>query len=160
VTLFAAYQLFMDKLTSFLDGIRGMFAFFVEHPPLMFGAGVVVLILFVARASFGARTVVKDDLRAFTPSMRSEAKRLAGGRCEHSAFWFRCRTPGSHADHIFPWSRGGRTTMTNCQSLCAKHNLQKSAHLPGRFYIHRLEVRRLRYFPVGANRIVDWLSLA
>ena len=33
-----------------------------------------------------------------------------------------------HADHIVPWSRGGKTTPDNCQMLCEKCNLSKGAH--------------------------------
>ncbi len=32
-----------------------------------------------------------------------------------------------HGDHIKPWSKGGTTTIDNCQMLCAKCNLLKSA---------------------------------
>lgn len=31
-----------------------------------------------------------------------------------------------HADHIVPWSKGGKTTIDNCQMLCANCNLKKS----------------------------------
>ena len=30
-----------------------------------------------------------------------------------------------HADHIKPWSRGGKTVEENCQMLCARHNESK-----------------------------------
>lgn len=30
-----------------------------------------------------------------------------------------------HADHIQPWSKGGRTEESNCQMLCPKHNEEK-----------------------------------
>ena len=31
-----------------------------------------------------------------------------------------------HADHIMPWSKGGKTELNNCQMLCAACNLAKS----------------------------------
>lgn len=33
------------------------------------------------------------------------------------------------ADHIVPWSKGGKTTRENCQMLCKRHNNLKSNHL-------------------------------
>jgi predicted restriction endonuclease len=30
-----------------------------------------------------------------------------------------------HFDHIFPWSKGGETTLENLQVLCSKHNFAK-----------------------------------
>ena len=32
-----------------------------------------------------------------------------------------------HADHIVPWSKGGKTTPDNCQMLCRDCNLKKGA---------------------------------
>lgn len=32
-----------------------------------------------------------------------------------------------HADHITPWSKGGKTTPDNCQMLCRDCNLKKGA---------------------------------
>lgn len=34
-----------------------------------------------------------------------------------------------HADHIYPWSKGGRTTLENCQMLCTNDNLRKAAQV-------------------------------
>ncbi|MBN6739624.1 HNH endonuclease [Acidithiobacillus sp. MC6.1] len=32
-----------------------------------------------------------------------------------------------HADHITPWSKGGKTVALNCRMLCAADNRIKSA---------------------------------
>ena len=34
-----------------------------------------------------------------------------------------------HADHVIPWSRGGKTTLDNGQMLCTTCNLKKSNNL-------------------------------
>ncbi len=42
-----------------------------------------------------------------------------------------CRKPlnwtNFHADHVLPYSRGGKTVLKNAQPLCARHNLIKGA---------------------------------
>ena len=127
-----------------------------DHP-LGVGIAVLVLIIFIAvKARGGKRKAQTDQRRMFTSWQKQEAKRRAGGRCEHSSLGFRCKQPGQHADHIYPWSKGGATEMSNCQSLCATHNLQKSAMVPSPFYIHRLQRRRGRYFPTGTPVRVEW----
>ena len=49
-----------------------------------------------------------------------------GGRCAL------CNKPfdlkDMHADHIIPWSKGGKTTLENGQMLCIQCNLKKSNH--------------------------------
>jgi 5-methylcytosine-specific restriction endonuclease McrA len=32
-----------------------------------------------------------------------------------------------HADHVYPWSRGGETAATNGQALCPRCNRKKGA---------------------------------
>ena len=126
-----------------------------DHP-LITAALVLTVILFALANRGRNKKAQTDDRRMFTGTQKQEAKRRAGGRCEHSSAGFRCKQPGQHADHIYPWSKGGATEMSNCQSLCARHNLQKSAKVPSPFYIHRLQRRRGRYFPPGVSPRVEW----
>jgi hypothetical protein len=65
------------------------------------------------------------NIRAFDPAMRTEAYEGQGGICP------RC---GKHweidemeADHITPWSQGGKTNAANCQMLCREDNRRKGA---------------------------------
>ena len=66
------------------------------------------------------------NIRAFTESQRREAYERQGGKCPHCA-----KTPNKdkvwaiaemEADHITPWSEGGKTSPENCQMLCREHN--------------------------------------
>jgi hypothetical protein len=151
----------MDTLGSAAAIVGAISGWIFDNPIIALIIVGGVFIGAIARTAAGKRPVAKDERRMFTAQQKAEAKRLAGGRCEHSTLGFRCGTPGAHADHIYPWSRGGATAMTNCQSLCAKHNLQKSAQIPTRFYVKRLEKRRRGYFPAGTSPTVEWrLGLA
>ena len=38
-----------------------------------------------------------------------------------------CKLEEMHADHITPWSKGGKTVPENCQMLCRDCNLRKGA---------------------------------
>lgn len=69
------------------------------------------------------------SLRAFTPSQKIKVYEKQEGKCPL------CKADGNeqtyniddmHADHIIPWSKGGKTTIDNCQLLCKAHNLAKS----------------------------------
>lgn len=92
-----------------------------------------------------ARYRERDHRRTFSAYQKAILVKRAGGRCEHKApLWFRCVRPGSHADHIIPWSKGGPTTAFNGQWLCRRHNLRKSALYPSPLYRWRLVRRRGR----------------
>ncbi len=62
-----------------------------------------------------------DPRRRFTRTQRMLLFMQAQGRCtcgiELGDDW--------HADHIIPWSRGGKTTIENGQALCRTCNIQK-----------------------------------
>jgi hypothetical protein len=67
------------------------------------------------------------SIRAFTDNMKREAYERQGGLCPA------CDEPRQkfdisemEADHITPWSKGGKTIAANCQLLCKPHNRIKS----------------------------------
>ncbi|NUQ52490.1 MAG: DUF262 domain-containing protein [Phycisphaerales bacterium] len=69
------------------------------------------------------------NIRAFTPNMKREAYERQKGICP------RCTGPNKkkkweldemEADHIKPWSEGGKTDAKNCQMLCKHDNRVKS----------------------------------
>ena len=69
------------------------------------------------------------SIRQFTENERRTMYERQGGICPL------CKAEGKtrvwsieqmQADHIVPWSRGGHTTLDNCQMLCADCNRKKS----------------------------------
>ena len=64
------------------------------------------------------------SIRAFTPKMSRAAFERQKGICP------KCRKTFGidemQADHITPWSKGGKTIAENCQMLCADCNRRKS----------------------------------
>lgn len=83
------------------------------------------------------RYLLDDDerhlhLRTFDDDEKLQAYTRQGGICP------RCQEEGCakiqynlsemEADHIVPWSKGGKTISDNCQMLCRRHNGMKSNH--------------------------------
>ncbi|MGC1184889.1 MAG: DUF262 domain-containing protein [Candidatus Dormiibacterota bacterium] len=64
-------------------------------------------------------------IRAFTEAQRREAYERQGGICPKCAKHF--EIDSMEADHITPWSRGGKTSAANCQMLCLEDNRRKGA---------------------------------
>lgn len=74
------------------------------------------------------------NLRQFRENERRAAFERQQGRCANGS---RCKSPGNSdgnetfeigdmdADHIVPWSKGGKTTAENCQMLCIACNRSK-----------------------------------
>ncbi|MFE6966691.1 HNH endonuclease [Agromyces sp. NPDC057679] len=133
---------------------------FVSERPwaIILVVGLVVIALAVGGNRYRGRPADQDSRRRFTDAQRREGTRRAGdGRCEHKLpMWLRCRRTGTHADHIYPHSKGGQTTLSNLQMLCPTHNLAKSNKIPSALYVWRLERRRTRYFPAGVSPKVEW----
>ena len=64
------------------------------------------------------------SVRAFDTKMARTAYERQGGICPKCGEHF--ELAGMQADHITPWSKGGKTTPDNCQMLCADCNRRKS----------------------------------
>ena len=64
------------------------------------------------------------SIRAFTPKMARAAFERQKGVCLKCGKTFTIEQ--MQADHITPWSRGGKTIAENCQMLCADCNRRKS----------------------------------
>ena len=63
-------------------------------------------------------------IRTFTESQKRTAYEKQQGICCKCCKRF--EFPQMQADHITPWSKGGKTTPDNCQMLCAGCNRKKS----------------------------------
>ena len=65
------------------------------------------------------------NLRAFDDKIRAKKYSEQNGVCPV------CKNPFGieemEADHIIPWSKGGKTEIANCQMLCIKCNRTKGA---------------------------------
>lgn len=106
------------------------------------------------------RFLPRDPVRLFTAEQKRYLMAQAGARCEHRPLlWFRCfRNTRLQADHIMPWSRGGRTTIENGQMLCATHNRRKTNRIPSPLYRARIRLRR-SYGAISSTRHAPTLTL-
>lgn len=144
-------------LEDVLPALEAVFGLVVQHPWLLAPMAVVLVACAVLSSPAGGSCDSRDPRRAFSAAERRAAFERAGLRCEHkSILWHRCTNTPTQGDHIYPWSRGGRTAMSNQQALCAFHNGRKSGSVPARMYILRLQWRRRSYFPGAESPRVEW----
>ncbi|MCL2063368.1 MAG: DUF262 domain-containing protein [Candidatus Cloacimonetes bacterium] len=64
------------------------------------------------------------NIRAFTESQRRQTFERQNGVCSKCQKTFEIKQ--MEADHITPWSKGGKTVVENCQMLCKECNRRKS----------------------------------
>ena len=64
------------------------------------------------------------SIRAFSENMKQKAYELQNALCVECGELFELSE--MEADHIDPWSKGGKTIEANCQLLCKKDNRRKS----------------------------------
>lgn len=70
----------------------------------------------------------KDSTRQFSQEERFVIWYRANQRCENPDCKKNIELHEMHADHVIPWSAGGKTTLANSQALCMQCNLRKSNH--------------------------------
>ena len=93
-------------------------------------------------------SLVRDPVRMFTSEQRRAGFDRCQRRCEFDGWlpWLRCAGRVEHADHWFPWSKGGATSPANLVGACRWHNLSKSAAWPTRAQTGRIAARRAKYW--------------
>lgn len=65
------------------------------------------------------------NIRTFDDNTKRSVYERQNGKCAICGKYFDIED--MHADHIVPWSKGGRTVEENCQLLCREDNLKKGA---------------------------------
>lgn len=140
----------MDWWTVFATVVNGLL------PVLPQFAGIACFLVVLQAPVPGRgpqRSQGRDPWRRFKYESRRVVMERAGNRCEGAVFlaWGRCREPAAEADHVYPWSRGGATIVSNGQALCRGHNRNKGAMKPAWWYLLSLERRRRTYFPPGVD---------
>jgi len=78
-----------------------------------------------AVGNFGVRHpgYLAEYSRSISKALRAEVVARSDGICAHCDSTF--SEAASHIDHILPFSKGGRTILSNLQALCAPCNLFK-----------------------------------
>ena len=140
----------MNVLDSLISGI------WMELKPNLWwiiSVAIAIIVLTRPMPGRGPKSSRLDIWRSFKFEVRDVVMKRAGHRCEAPEFiiWGRCSADATEADHVFPWSRGGPTVVSNGQALCTHHNRSKGSINPPWWYILGLERRRRDYFPVGAD---------
>lgn len=140
--------------TDVADAMLGMF-WQTIGPLLQFVVPLVVVgaVLAFPMPGRGPVSRRRDPWRTFKFGARATVMERAGGRCESSLFlaWGRCGDPAVEADHVFPYSKGGPTVVSNGQALCRSHNRRKGSMTPPWWDVLALEKRRRAYFPEGSD---------
>lgn len=68
-----------------------------------------------------------DPNREFNRFEKVVIYRRDKGICQWSGCGKKVTWSEYEADHVYPWSKGGKTTVENGQVLCSTHNKKKSS---------------------------------
>jgi len=94
----------------------------LNDPEVQRDAGVYLYIL----AGEGKSNRKHLNLRTFSKTIKRKFLKRQGWRCATETCREEIDEDTGHADHIIPWSEGGKTEEDNCQILCLECNLLKS----------------------------------
>lgn len=141
-----------------VDVLESLWRAIEPYAPTLFMLLGVFLIVMTPPFGRGAWRARRDPWRGFRFASRRRVFERAGGRCEAATFlvWSRCLGEATDADHVFPWSRGGATIVSNGQALCREHNRRKSSVAPPWWYVLGLEQRRRTYISTDSDYRVHW----
>lgn len=117
--------------------------------PLFALAAIALLV--VAVAFIRRPAPVRDHSRLFTAQQRRIGLDRCGHRCEFGLL-VRCSRTATHADHFYPWARGGATSIRNLVGACGRHNLIKGARMPSAWQSLAIQARRRAYITDPVDR--------
>ena len=143
-----------------------MFNQIVTDPDMVKKLATVAVVFVVLRVVFAIAALIQTARRkkwreqyerGYNLQQRLEGFQRAGNRCEFDSGFGRCGNRAEHADHFYPWSRGGATSMQNLVAACSGHNLSKGAKMPSAVLKARIESRRRSYFPKHVSKTAgEW----
>jgi len=144
----------------FTAGAVLFFERFLDDPDKIKKAVIFVCLVVFLRVAIAIATAIIKRLRirnqgkysrTFSFDQKSRVFANANWQCEFDDGLRRCRNKAEHADHFYPWARGGASSERNLVAACSKHNLSKGAKMPSPALKFRIENRRRSYFPKGAD---------
>lgn len=113
-----------SKLQSIIDELS-------EDDDVTHDGGIVQYALAKASGTIGPKDESGLSIRQFTPSQKKQLYARQKGICpvcaERGCEQTHYELSEMEADHIKPWSKGGKTEIANGQMLCKFHNNEKKA---------------------------------
>ena len=129
--------------------------------PWLILLAILLVVIMCPLPGRGPGSRKRDPWRGFKFESRRVVLARSGNRCEAALLIVvgRCGSPAEEVDHLYPWSKGGATVVSNGQALCKRHNRSKSNLTPPWWYVLCLERRRRKYFPAGEDvRVLATMS--
>lgn len=123
------YNKYKDKTISWkAEDLEKMISKYMEDPEIKSKSNIYEYIL---AGDFKEETFIPDDkfekklnLRTFDDNIKKTVYEQQKHKCKFCGKEFSFKE--MEGDHITPWSKGGKTTIENCQMLCIDCNRRKS----------------------------------